>query len=152
VKFFYFYAGCSQSALIAAYIHLQKLPGNRVPTIQEILLIPEFKQDMPRDLGVPHFIAEDYRGDAVYTVDFGKNYVFALQTVNFILKKQGLDLKEWRFINVGELFNNLWIKMGILMNDIFKISWLGKYLIAVGIRKNYQQLSEHMSQSLKRES
>jgi hypothetical protein len=122
-----------------------------VPALQEILSMQEFTQCIPRDIGVPHFIGEDYRGDSVYTVAFGTNYELALQTVNFILEKQGLDLTKWHFINVGELANNLWMKIGSLMNDIFKISGLGKYLIAVGILKNYQQLCEQVSQ-FKKES
>jgi stage V sporulation protein AE len=133
--------------VIAACIHLQRLPEDRIPSIKEILAIPEFDQADPRDFGVPYFIGEDFRNNQVYIIGFGKNYQLALQTIHYILADQGCDPLDWHFFNALNQIGTL-TKIGGFLSRNLKIIFIGRHLAALGIQKSYLKLVK-LVQSIK---
>lgn len=140
MKCFYYCYGRSHSSVVAAYIHLHKLPEDRIPSIEEILSIPEFDQGNPRDFGVPYFIGTDNSGNEIYIIGFGSNAGLALQTIYNIQSQQGLKTLDWHFFNALERIDIL-TKIGGFLSRNLKIK-SGKYLAALGIRKSYHHLLE----------
>jgi hypothetical protein len=147
VKFFYFSNRHSLMAVIAAYIHLQKLPRDRKPSVQEILTIPEFDKNILGDYGVPYFIGVDPEKHPIYVIHFVADSQFALQTIFNILNQRGWDPSDWHFFNVSKPYNML-IKVGEIISSKFKVHKIGKYIAALGIQKSYFQLLK-MVKSLK---
>jgi hypothetical protein len=139
VKLFYFCYGRAHSSVIAGYIHLQKLPGDRIPSIKEIIAVPEFDKANPGDFGIPYFLGKDDLGREVYVIGFGKNHLLALQTIHYILINQGNDPSDWHFLNALNKIGIL-TKIGGFLSRNLKIVTIGRYLAALGIQKSYFQL------------
>jgi hypothetical protein len=139
VKFFYFSNRQSAIAVIAAYIHLQKLSEDRIPFIQEILTISEFDNNKIRDYGVPYFIGQDPENHQIYVINFAADSELALQTIFNILNQRGWNPLDWHFFNVGESYSML-IKVGQVISSKLKIHSVGKYIVAIGIQRSYFQL------------
>ena len=149
VKLFYFSQRHIFTAVIAAYIYLRKLPQNRVPSLKEIMLIPEFDKLVSRDFGVPYFIGEN-RNTQVYIIHFKADAIFPLQTIHNILSEKGVDFSKWRFLNISETlsslrFMNLLIQAGGFFSRIFFTRPFGKYITALGIQKNYWQILKRIN-------
>ena len=139
MKLFYFCYGRSHSSVIAGYIHLQKLPLDRIPSIQEILAIPEFDQANPRDFGVSYFLGRDTGDNEVYIIGFGKDHQFALQTIHYILIDRGYNPLDWHFFNALDQIGTL-TRIGGYLSRRLKLITLGRHLAALGIQKSYSQL------------
>lgn len=138
MKLFYFCYGRAHSSVIAGNIHLQRLPADRIPTIKEIIAVPEFDKSNYRDFGIPYFLGKDQNGHEVYIIGFGKNHLLALQTINFLLNQISNPL-EWRFYNALDQIGLL-TKIGGFISRNLKIVTIGRYLAALGIQKSYFQL------------
>jgi hypothetical protein len=143
VKFFYYSNQQVFMAIIAAYIHLKKLPQNRIPSMEEILMIPEFDQLSSGDFGVPYFIGE-ISNCQIYVISFNFKISIALQTIKNILFQRGVDFSKWHFFDVSKNKNthNMFIWVGELLSRKSIIRPLGKYIIGIGIQKSYRQIIE----------
>lgn len=139
MKLFYFCYGRSHSSVIAGYIHLQRLPRDRIPSIKEIIAVPEFDKANPGDFGVPYLLGKDNLGREVYIMGFGKNYLLALQTIHYILVNQGIDPSDWLFFNALDQIGTL-TKIGGFLSRNLRIITIGRYLAALGIQRSYFQL------------
>jgi Protein of unknown function (DUF3189). len=141
VRLFYYDNGGSYSSIIAAYIHLQKLPEDRIPSINEIVKILE---EHPGDFGVPNFVGNDLWNNQVYIIGFDSDSGLALQTIGHFLSKQDISFLKWHFVDTLDS-TNLFIKTGGFISHIHSKS--GKYLAAIGIQKGYFQLVQLVKSS-----
>ncbi len=138
MKIFYFCYGRAHSSVIAGHIHLQTLPNNRIPTIKEILAIPEFDKSDYHDFGIPYFLGKDSHDNEIFIIGFANNDSLCLQTISFIIKQRS-NPNNWRFYNALEQVN--WLtKFGGFFTQRLKLVTLGRYLVALGIRKSYWRL------------
>ncbi len=148
MKFFYYCNRQLLTAMIAASIHLQKLPEERVPTIREILKISSDDRLISGNYGVPYFIGENINSQ-VYVINFYANVSLALQAIENVLSQRGVDFSKWIFLGVFESkgIHNIIFRMGERLSQKKSTSALGKYLAAMGIRKNYRKIIEMVNSS-----
>ena len=145
MRFFY---SCNRQLLVAitaAYIYLQKFPQERIPSIDEILKISEYDQLISGDFGVPYFIGK-LDNCRIYVINFNSDVSFALQAIRNILIQRNVDFSKWQFFNVSEARDsrNIFIQTGEWLARKQLTRSLGKYLAAVGIRKNYWKIWERV--------
>ncbi len=147
MKFFYYCNRQLFPAMIAAYIHLQKLPKERIPTIREISKMSDDRL-ISGDYGVPCFIGEN-KNSQIYVIRFDADISLALQTIENILSQRGINFSQWIFLGVLEpkSIDNIIIRMGERLSQKRSTSPLGKYLAAIGIRKNYRKILEMVNLS-----
>lgn len=133
--------------MIAAYIHLQKLPKERIPTIREISKMSDDRL-ISGDYGVPHFIGENINSQ-IYVINFDANISLALQTIESILSQRGVNFSQWIFLGVFEVKGicNFIIRMGERLSQKRSTRPLGKYLAAIGIRTNYHKILRMVNSS-----
>ena len=148
MKFFYYCNRQLFPAMIAASIHLKKLPKERIPTTREISKMSDDDRLISGDYGVPYFIGENINSQ-IYVINFDANVSLALQTIENILSQRGVDFSQWIFLGVLESkgIYNIIIKMGERLSQKRSTRPLGKYLAAISIRKNYRKILEMVNLS-----
>ncbi len=138
MKLFYYCYGRAHSSVTAGCIHLNRLPDHRIPSVQEILAIPEFDQSDSSNFGEPYFLGKDECGNEVFIIGFGGEAALGLQTIYFFLERAG-NPTEWKFFN--SLSSIGWLaKTGGFISKKLKIVKVGRYLAALGIQKSYRDL------------
>lgn len=140
MKLFYYCYGRAHSSVITGWIHLNHLPMDRVPTVNEIISMPGFDQSDADDFGTPCFLGKDEFDNEVFIIGFGGESGLGLQTIYFINNWLGNPI-EWKFINA--LATVGWLtKIGGFISK--KLNWphLGKYLAALGIQRSYSNLAQ----------
>jgi hypothetical protein len=121
--------------VIAGYIHVNKLPLNRVPMFHEILKIAEFDNSHGRDYGIPYFLGKDDCQNEIYILGFGKERALGLQTI-FHLLLEDPPSTEWKFLNALDQIN--WLtRIGGFLSQQLKLVYIGKNLAARGIQMTY---------------
>lgn len=139
MKLFYYCYGRAHSSVIAGWLHLNRLPTDRIPSVEEILAIPEFDRSESKDFGEPYFLGEDEHGNEVFIIGFGSEAGLSLQTVYFLLERLGGDPAEWKFYN--SLGSIGWLaKTGGFISKKLKLTCVGRYLAALGIQRSYFKL------------
>jgi hypothetical protein len=153
VKFFYYSNQQLYLAIVAAYIHLHKLPDERTPSINEILAISEYDRFRSGDCGVPYFIGETLNSQ-IYVIHFESNISLALQTIRNILSERGVDFSKWHFKSVSQSkgIHNILIRMGEHFSQMKITRSLGKYITAIGIQKEYCKIQEIVNSSKEKEN
>ncbi len=138
MKLFYYCYGRAHSSVISGVIHLNRLPSDRVPSVREILAVPEFDQSDSSDYGIPYLLGRDEFDNEIYIIGFGGKDALGLQTIYFLLEQFGNSI-EWKFFN--SLGSIGWLtKVGGFISKKLKWPRLGKYLAALGIKKSYPNL------------
>ncbi len=143
MKLFYYCYGRAHSSVIAGSIHLNRLPNDRIPSVKEIIAIPEFDRSDSEDFGEPYFLGKDDQGNEVFIIGFGGEAGLGLQTIYFLLERFA-DPAEWKFYNSLSSIG-LTAKMGGFISKKLKLVPLGKYLAALGIQKSYLNLVKLVS-------
>ncbi|TCL69340.1 uncharacterized protein DUF3189 [Hydrogenispora ethanolica] len=138
MKIFYFCYGRAHSSIIAAYLHLNRLPMERIPTVREITSLGEFDKADSSDRGIPLYMGKDPHGNEVYVLGFGSQRSLSLETLYFILHERA-NLKEWRFFDTLATIN--WItRIGGFLSRRLKMVTPGRTIVAWGIRGSYWRL------------
>lgn len=68
VKIVYHCYGGAHSSVVAAGIHLGRVPTDRIPTAQELQRIPLFDGPVGKDHGLIRFMGRDEFGNDIYTL------------------------------------------------------------------------------------
>ncbi len=138
MKLFYYCYGRAHSSVIAGWIHLRRLPIDRVPDIKEIIEARGFDQSDSDDFGTPYYLGKDEFDNDVFIIGFGGKPTLGLQTICFLLEQIGNPL-DWKFYN--SLASIDWLtKTGGFISKKLKWSYLGRYIAALGIQKSYSNL------------
>lgn len=138
MRIFYYCYGSAHSSVIAAAIHLGKLPANRLPTISEICGLPDFDRSSEHQLGMIHYKGKDEWGNRVYTVGLGSNPPMACRTLQSMVHLLG-DPKEFRFYNALQCLK-LTGKIGGALSRRYGLRCIGRPLAAWGVRRSYPLL------------
>ncbi|NLW46948.1 MAG: DUF3189 family protein [Firmicutes bacterium] len=140
MRLFYYCYGRAHSSVVAGLIHLNRLPRDRVPNVNEIISAPGFDQSNQPDIGIPYFLGKDRHNNEVFIIGFGSAPDLGLQTIYYLLAQMGNPL-EWKFYN--SLASIGWLtKIGGFISKKLKVSSIGKYLAALGIQNSYSSLVE----------
>lgn len=138
MKIFYYCLARAHSSVIAGYLHLNRLPSDRVPSVGEILAVAEFDKSEPKDRGVPYYLGLDEYENEVYIIGLGKDRGLALQTILNVLKERA-NLLEWRFFNTLSEID--WVtRIGGFLSRSLHIP-VGRIISAWGIQRSYAGLT-----------
>lgn len=138
MKLFYYCFARAHSSVIAGYIHLGKLPQDRIPAIKEIMAIPEFDKTDSSVKGIPYLLGKDHQNHEIYLIGFGKDDLIGIQTIHHFLQ-QNANPAEWRFFNALSQIGYL-TKLGGFLSRNLKITLIGRFLAAWGIQRSYFRL------------
>lgn len=141
MKIFYFCFAGSHSSVIAANIHLRRLPEDQIPTIEEIVTVNEFDRRSVKDAGIPYFLGQDANGNDVYVIGFGKDREIGLQTIYNLLEQLAVPTTEWKFFDTLSEIN--WLtKLGGFLSGRLGLVSIGRVLAAKGIQGCYYRLTD----------
>lgn len=145
----YHCVGGAHSSVIASSIHLGTLPGNRVPTKDEILNISHFDNVSSSQHGciIPRGI--DEYGNNIYTLSrqfSGRLIIKALKDLSMILSGNGDSTtllengNSVTFINVSPAVN-VTMKIGGFLSRKLNMVSLGRPIVLWGSRKAYMDIA-----------
>lgn len=138
MKIFYFCYGRAHSSIIAAYLHLNQLPMDKIPNVRDIIRLPEFDKADVSDRGIPLYMGTDASGNEVYVLGFGTQRLLGLETIYFTLN-QRVNPKDWRFFNTLTTINGI-TRFGGFLSRGLKMVFPGRMIVAWGIRQSYWRL------------
>ncbi|MCG8540658.1 MAG: DUF3189 family protein [Clostridia bacterium] len=128
--------GGSHSSVVASYIHLNKLPTDRIPSPKEIIDVPMFDRLERDQIGRLIFHGVDEYGNKVYTLS-RLNYEHPmLNAIKSIPEMVGLDEKEVVFVNTTPSVNFL-MQLGGGSSRKLKMVTFGRPIVAYGTTKAY---------------
>lgn len=135
MRIFYYCYGSAHSSIIAAAIHLGKLPTRRLPSISEILSLPDFDRSSDQRLGIIHYKGKDEWGNRVYTVGLGSRPAEACRILQSMIHLLG-EQEDFRFYNALHCLK-LTGKVGGALSRRYGLRSLGRPLAAWGVRRSY---------------
>lgn len=131
--------GGTHSTAVAANIHINKLPMNRVPSKEELLKLPTFDKIEKSDLGHIIYVGEDEFGFKVYTlgIKYSIKYTIpAIQDMYSIVHKSSEDL----YIIDTYPTVNLLMKIGGFSSRELKLVNFGRPIVTYGTQKAYMNI------------
>lgn len=141
MRLFYHCYGSTHSSVVAAAIHLGRLPADRVPTLAEIIALPDFDRIPHREIGRPRLVGRDSDGREIYVLGTRGNHRLVKRAVrDFLHLALGRQPGDLRFINVLPAAGIL-LRIGGFLSRRLGLVFPGRYLAAWGVRSSYQGLA-----------
>ncbi|ARU63019.1 hypothetical protein CBW65_20105 [Tumebacillus avium] len=137
--------GSAHSSVVAAAIHLGRLPADRVPNHQEVLHLADYDKVESWQIGTLFFKGQDEWGNAVYTLGLGKDAKRSKQAAVTLIELLAVDTSQLFFNEALPHINTLAKIGGAVSRRYGMVRW-GRPLSAFGIRKSYWQLVRFVEQ------
>lgn len=131
--------GSAHSSVIAAAIHLGKLPDSRVPGVREIMALPDFDRSDDRYLGTLFYKGKDEKGFCVYTLGLGGQSAEALQTIKSMLALAGAEPESFHFVGALNCITFM-TKVGGALSRRYGLCFIGRPIAAWGVTRSYPML------------
>lgn len=131
--------GGSHSSVIASYIHLNKLPCDRIPTSQEILDIPMFDKTKSKHIGRLILHGIDEFGNKIYTLSRLYHKHTVINAIRSIPSMIGMNENELLLVDTSPAVNYL-MKLGGGSSRRFGMIKFGRPIVAYGTTKAYQDI------------
>jgi Protein of unknown function (DUF3189) len=138
LRIIYYCYGSAHSSVVAAAIHLGRLPSRRIPTISEICSLPDFDRSTDQFLGMIHYKGKDEWGNRVYTVGLGSRPNEACRTLQSMIRLLG-DPEDFRFYNALHCLKMMG-KVGGALSRRYGLRSIGRPLAAWGVQRSYSLL------------
>ncbi len=131
--------GGSHSSIVATYIHLNKLPMDRIPSSQEILEVPMFDKLEKYQTGRLIFHGVDEYGNNVYSLCrlYAEHPVS--NAIRSVPKMIGLPENEVTLVNTTPSVN-FFMKLGGSFSRQLKFVSFGRPIVAYGTTKAYSNI------------
>lgn len=149
MKVIYHCYGSAHSSIIAAAIHLERLPLDRTPKVDEIISLPDFDVSRNDSLGHLYFKGKDKLGNEVYTIGMGSEMALVKNTLNAMIELCGHKTEEFCFAEALPHINRL-AKTGGALSRRYGWVKIGRFLAAKGICQSYNELTKFVEQTKKR--
>lgn len=131
--------GGSHSSVVATYVHLNKLPIDRIPSSKEILEVPLFDKLERHQIGRLIFHGIDEYSNRVYTLS-RLNYEHPIKNaIKSVPKIIGLKEDEICLVDTSPSANFL-MKLGGGSSRKFKMVSFGRPIVAYAITKAYSDI------------
>lgn len=145
--------GGAHSVATAAYIHIKKLPMDRVPDSSELLAMPTFDKIEKKDIGHLIYIGDDEFGAKVYTLarKYKPELVIPAITDMYCLLnggRKGLYLAD----TTGTI--NILMKIGGFSSRRLKLISFGRPIVTKGTLKAYMNIAsivQNVKECIKRD-
>lgn len=132
--------GGTHSSVIAANIHLNRLPISRVPRFIEVLKTPHFDRLENSEIGILNCIGIDGQGNHVFSLGSGSRGNEVKQIMKELLPLLGLHAEEIAIVNCLDQVNIL-ARVGGFISRFLGLVFLGRPLVILGIRMRYRALA-----------
>jgi hypothetical protein len=146
MKVIYHCYGSAHSSIVAAAIHLGRLPFDRIPAEEEIKALEDFDKARNDSIGHLYFKGKDERGNEVYTLGMGPESSTVKRTLLFMIDQSHMDAKEFIFAEALPNINTL-AKFGGALSRRYGLVKTGRYLAAKGICQSYDRLIQFVDQT-----
>ncbi|ASS75175.1 hypothetical protein CIG75_09395 [Tumebacillus algifaecis] len=137
--------GSAHSSVVAAAIHLGRLPSDRVPSHEEVLKLADYDSVESWQIGTLFFKGHDEWANPIYTLGLGKESKRSKQALVTFLELLNIDTAQL-FFNEALPHINVYAKVGGALSRRYGIVRLGRPLSAYGIRRGYFQLVRFVQQ------
>ncbi|KAB3538559.1 DUF3189 family protein [Alkaliphilus pronyensis] len=142
MKIIYSCYGGAHTSIVAASIHLNLLPTDRVPFIKEIMSIPYYDYITNSSIGIPLYMGRDNQSNDIYVLGMGACRTQLTELIyNYALYCNIHSKKHLHVVNSIALIN-LPVRVGGFMSKKLKLMYIGKPITAYGIRKDYRLYAE----------
>jgi len=140
VHIIYHDVGGNHTSIIAAYIHLDRLPKARIPTVDEILATP-FDRLEGKDLGRLIYHGKDEYGNSIYTLGRLKDSLAITNALRSVPVMLGLDEESLLLVDTSPTVNFL-LRLGGGSSRRLRFVSFGRPIAAYGATKAYQDIIE----------
>ena len=132
--------GCHSSAT-AANIHINRLPMNRTPNIEEIMALPTFDNIEKSDKGKLIYIGDDEFGAQVYTLGRRRKANFVIPAICDLYRLTTGSLKGLFLADTSPSVNNT-MRIGGVSSRVLGLVSFGRPIVAKGTIKAYSDIVE----------
>lgn len=139
MKIIYHCYGAAHSSVIAAAIHLGRLPQERRPRLREILQLADYDQTETWTIGTLFFKGKDHFGHAVYTLGLGGEKETGLRAIQQFLQLLSVSTDDL-FFHEALVHINILAKIGGALSRRYGWVKVGRPLSAFGIWLQYGRL------------
>ncbi len=130
--------GGTHSSVVAAAIHTNKLPLNRLPTTTELKNLPFYDKVPPELIGTPFFYGTDKKNNRIYFLGMKKAENLNKRVIYSLLKIENIPSEKILLINTLK-YINIWVRIGGFFSRRLGIIKPGRNLTIYGIKKNYNK-------------
>jgi hypothetical protein len=133
--------GGAHSSAIAANIHINSLPYDKVPDKSEILNLPTFDKIEKRDHGHLLYMGVDEFGCSVYTLSRQYQEKLVIHAITDMYKALNRDTNYLYIVSTSPTVNT-WMKIGGFSSR--RLHWVkfGRPIVTYGTLKAYPQIVE----------
>ncbi|MDF2548046.1 MAG: hypothetical protein K0R93_2944 [Anaerosolibacter sp.] len=129
----------THSSVIAAAVHLNLLPLDKIPSKQDILNVPLFDHLGKKDLGRLIFHGKDEYENQIYTIGCHHASQLITHALPSVFQMIDKDANEILCIDTTRTMN-LWIQAGSLSSRQLGIVDIGRFLLSHGILNAYPKI------------
>lgn len=138
MRIVYYDYGGSHTSVVAANIHVGRLPRERKPKAHELLELPWFDKTTEKDFGHLHLVGTDESGHMVYVLGTkNSHYGGVLEGLSRLLNLEG------EFLYAGTMpYVTFITRIGGFVSRSLSWTRLGRPLVILGIREAYSGLRQ----------
>ncbi|GAB6098658.1 DUF3189 family protein [Halanaerocella petrolearia] len=136
MKVIYYCYGSAHSSVLAAAIHIGKLPTDQIASKDMIRQVPHYDQTKSYQIGHPFYYGQDELGNEVYILGMGsKRNLVKEVLLNFL---ELYDINSNQIMLVAALpYVNFLTKIGGNLSRRFGLVKLGRPLTIYSLQKSY---------------
>jgi hypothetical protein len=142
----YYCYGSAHSSVLAAAIHLGKLPMDRVPNLDQLKKIGDLDRTHNDMIGMLHLQGVDPKGNEVYTLGVGGEQDLVISSVQSMIAAAGGDLRNYLFRSALPHIN-LQAKIGGALSRRYGWMTLGREICLRGILSSYEEVVPFVKQT-----
>lgn len=134
--------GGAHSTAMAANIHINKLPKDRLPSKDELMALPTFDKITPNQYGRLIYIGDDEFGNKVYTVSRQRKPELVIPAITdmFTILNNG-DSSDLCIVGTQPKVN-IWMKIGGFSSRRLGLVSFGRPIVIYGSLKAYKSIVE----------
>jgi len=133
--------GGTHSTVVAAAIHLNRLPMQEVPSRDEILNLPLFDKLEKKDIGRLMYHGTDEYGHFVCTISRKYQPQIVVNALMSVFDIADMDPKQILCVDTSPAVNN-WMRLGGGSSRKFGLVSFGRPIVAYGTIKAYPKIAE----------
>ncbi|GAB6136937.1 DUF3189 family protein [Halanaerobaculum tunisiense] len=138
MKVIYYCYGSAHSSVLAAAIHVGKLPLETVPTKNNIQQLPHYDKTKSYQIGTPFYYGQDEGNNQIYILGMGNQRKLIKGILFNFLELCDIDSQEIMLVAALPYVN--WItKLGGLLSRRYGLVSLGRPLTIYSLQKAYFQ-------------
>jgi hypothetical protein len=145
LKIIYHCYGGNHSSVTAAAVHLEKLPHNRLPAVNELMSLELFDSQDRHDIGRIINMGTDGWGNEIFVVGRLSRPTILYNMLHGLGEQFQLPADSYMLVDVGILINNI-MRIGGLLSRGFGLTVIGRPLVARGTLGAYKEICQLVSE------